>query len=319
MSLLPLLELEPPADDFRADVLVGLAATPKSIAPKYFYDTLGSRLFDAITELPEYYPTRTELGILAASAGDMATALGPGCLLIEPGSGSSVKVRCLLDHLEDPAGYVPIEIAREHLELTAAQLSASYPQLPIQPVHADFSLRFELPAWPRPVRRRVVYYPGSTIGNFEPDAALQFLGRMARLAGPGGAILIGVDRLKDPTVLQLAYDDPVGVTAAFNRNLLARINRELDADFDVGAFVHRAVWNPAALRIEMWLVASRAMDVTVAGERFHFAEGEGLETEHSHKYSCEGFAELATATGLKLTQQWSDPQEWFSVLLLESA
>jgi len=241
------LETSVDTDRFRADVLRGLARPQKRLPSKYFYDAVGSKLFDRICELDEYYPTRTELGILRTHAPEMAERCGPRCLLIELGAGSLTKVRLLLDRLDRPAGFVPVDVSGEHLESAADELRGEYRRLDVHPVCADFTADFAVPA--RACHRRVVYFPGSTLGNFEPAEADDLLRNVARLVGPGGGLLLGVDLRKDRRVLEAAYDDSLGVTAAFNRNLLARIDRELDADFDPDSFRHRAFYNAAQSRI----------------------------------------------------------------------
>lgn len=300
------------------DVLHGLALAEKSIPSLYFYDQRGSELFDAITEQPEYYPTRTEIGILERHGAEMATALGPGVRLIELGSGSALKTELLLAHLEGVAAYVPVEISREHLEAAAARIAADFPGLEVLPVTADFTEPFALPEpTRRRVERNVAFFPGSTIGNFPRDMAADLLAATCREVGPGGAMLIGVDLVKDRAVLERAYNDAAGVTAAFNLNLLVRLNRELGADFDVGAFRHLAVWDEAAARIEMRLVSSREQRVRVAGRQFDFAAGEALVTEYSHKYTLQAFRALAEDAGFAVAQTWTDAAGLFSVQLLE--
>jgi L-histidine N-alpha-methyltransferase len=300
------------ADPFRADVLAGLSRPQKRLPAKYFYDAAGSRLFDRICELPEYYPTRTELGILERYAGAMADWCGPDCLLVELGAGSLTKVRFLLDHLERPAGYVPVDVSGEHLQAAAAELAADYPALPVRPVVADFTAALDLP--PLPARRRVVYFPGSTIGNFEPAEADALLRRVARLVGPGGGLILGIDLRKPTEVLEPAYNDAAGVTAAFNRNLLARINRELGGDFDPAAFAHHAFYNAERSRIEMHLVSERRQRVRVGPAAFDFQPGESIHTENSHKYDVRELAERAAACGLHLTESWTDERSYFAVL-----
>jgi dimethylhistidine N-methyltransferase len=302
---------------FLADALHGLRQGRKTLPCKYFYDAEGSKLFDQICVLPEYYPTRTELGILRAHAAEMAKGLGPETLLVEYGSGSSVKTRLLLDRLARPAGYVPVDISREHLFETALALRLDYPGLEILPVCADFTAPVALPKPRRPAARRAVYFPGSTIGNFSAAGAIALMAGVARQVGPGGAFLVGVDLAKDPRVLERAYDDAAGVTAAFNLNLLARMNRELDADFDLRRFRHRAVWAAGPSRIEMHLVSTVEQVVHLDGAEIHFECGESICTEHSHKYTLAGFARLARRAGLAVRRVWTDPAERFSVQYLE--
>jgi dimethylhistidine N-methyltransferase len=305
----------PAADPlFRADVLAGLARPRKRLPSKYFYDAAGSRLFDAITRLPEYYPTRTELGILADHAAAMAARCGPGCVLLELGAGSLTKVRFLLDRLDRPAGYVPLDVSGEHLRAAAAALAADYPRLRVTPAVADFTGPFTLP--PLPAGRRVVYFPGSTLGNLDPPEADALFRRVAALVGPGGGFLLGIDLRKDVAVLERAYNDAAGVTAAFNRNLLVRINRELDADFDPAAFRHRAFFNAERSRIEMHLVSERPQRVRVGGEAFAFRAGEGIHTENSYKYDVAELAARAADCGLRLDRTWTDARAYFAVLFL---
>lgn len=301
---------------FRADVLRGLRRRHKRLPCKYFYDEIGSRLFDRICELPEYYPTRTELGILRTDGAAMAARLGPDCLLVEYGSGSGTKTRLLLHALDRPSGYVPVDIAREHLERSAAAIAAEQPGLVVTPVCADFTRAFAVPNALPSSARRAVYFPGSTVGNFSPPAARRLLAGMARLVGPGGAVLIGVDLKKDPKVLEPAYDDAAGVTAAFNRNLLVRINRELGGDFRVEHFAHHALYDPTHGRMEMHLVSRRRQTGNIAGEQIDFEDGEGVLTECSYKYTVRGFQSLAATAGLRARQVWTDPNRLFSVQYL---
>ena len=301
------------------DALAGLTSRHKTLPSKYFYDERGSRLFDRITALEEYYPTRTEVEIMSHCGAEMAEALGPRILLIEYGSGSSVKTRTLLDNLQDIAAYVPVDISTDYLLKVATHLQRDYPHIPVMPVAADFTKPFGLPEPPEPARRRAVYFPGSTIGNFSRAAAGRLLARMAEVCGPGGAVLIGVDLLKPVDVLEPAYNDASGVTAAFNLNLLRRLNTELGANFDLDEFEHRAEFNPKASRIEMRLVSQREQTVTLDGSRIHFDEGESILTEYSHKYTVESFGEMAAKAGLRTEQAWTDPDGLFSVQYLVRA
>jgi L-histidine Nalpha-methyltransferase len=312
-----LFDLAPERERFLADVLAGLSAGRKTLPCKYFYDERGSALFERICELDEYYPTRTELGILRRHVGAMAAALGPRCLIVEYGSGSSTKTRLLLERLDDPAAYVPVDISREHLLRSAAALAARYPRLRVIPVCADFTRPFGLPGV-RGALRRVAYFPGSTIGNFAPADARSFLAHVARQCGSGGALLIGVDLRKSRAILEPAYDDARGVTAEFNRNLLRRINSELGADFDPSAFDHRAFWNTDEGRVEMHLVSRREQQVRLAGRPFRFARGETIHTENSYKYDLAGFAALASAAGFEVERVWTDDAPLFSVQLLRA-
>lgn len=309
-------DYQPETASFRDDVLSGLRASPKATSPKYLYDERGSQLFDRITELDEYYPTRTEIGIMRAHIDAMTRCIGPRALLVEYGSGSSLKTRVLLDHLRSPAGYVPIEISRAHLLKATERLAEAYPDLPILPVRADYTARFDVPEPENPVLRRVVYFPGSTIGNVEPERAVSFMKRMAEVAGSGGGLLIGVDLKKDVDVLEAAYDDAEGATAAFNKNLLARMNRELEADFDLGQFAHRAVYNAARGCIEMHLVSLEAQTVAIGDARIAFEEGETIRTERSYKYAPDEFADLAGRAGWQVREVWTDERRYFSVQYL---
>ncbi len=314
---LGLVDLAPAVEQLRRDVLEALGRRPcKELPTQYLYDARGSALFDRICELPEYYPTRTELGIMERDAAAMARGVGAGALLIEYGSGSSIKTRRLLERLGEPAGCVLVDISREHLLRSASQLAARFPAVEVLPVCADFTTPFTVPQSRVEARRRVVYFPGSTIGNFLPEQATRLLRQMAGQVGPGGGLLIGTDLRKDPAVLEAAYNDAQGVTAAFNKNLLRRINRELGADFDLQAFEHRAIYDQALGRIEMLLISREVQEVRVAGRRFTFATGEAIRTELSHKYTIEGFHELAAAAGWRAEQVWTDPASLFAVHLL---
>jgi len=304
-------DYHPPVADFRAEVLDGLTQTPKRVSPKYFYDQRGSELFDAITELPEYYPTRTELGILEDKGEAIADFLGDECMLVELGSGSSRKIRTLLDALE-PAAYVPLDISRDHLLGSARALAADYPDLEVHAACTDYSGDFQLPELPEHLPR-VAFFPGSSIGNFEPDDASRLLARLGRHLGEDGKLLIGVDLKKHNHILHAAYNDAQQVTAAFNLNLLERMNRELEADFDVELFEHQAYFNDDAGRIEMHLMSRIDQTVSVAGAQINFTAGETLHTESSYKYSIEEFQTLAEASGFVAGQVWTDEQQLFSV------
>jgi dimethylhistidine N-methyltransferase len=320
MSTVPRItfhDLKPRTDSLLEDVLAGFTRTPKSLPPKYFYDERGSVLFEQICALPEYYPTRTELSIMNAGMPGIVARLGPDCALIEYGSGSGTKTRVLIEALH-PRAYVPIDIAREQLLISAHALAAQFPAVEIIAVCADYSRTFVPPDIDRvAARRRIIYFPGSTIGNFTIPEARSFLEDARRLAGPGGGMLVGVDVKKDPAMLIAAYDDSQGVTAAFNLNILHRINRELHADFDVSAFRHRARYDAAEGRIEMHLEATRDQEVHVADRTFTFAAGETIHTENSYKYTVEEFQRLARGAGYVAADCWTDPQHWFSVHYLE--
>ena len=313
---LRLHDFAPERADFRAEVLRGLRQPRKELPCKFFYDERGSRLFDQICALEEYYPTRTELGIMRERAPEIAALLGPGALLVEYGSGSSTKTRILLDALDTPPGYVPIDISKEHLLRSSAALARAYPDIEVLPVCADYTRTFTLPLPRRPIARRVVYFPGSTIGNFDRESARRFLRQIAELCMPGGGLLIGVDLRKDPLVLHRAYNDREGVTAAFNLNLLARINRELGADFQLDRFAHYAFYNPTEGRIEMHLTSLAEQTVHIGDEAIPFALGESIWTESSHKYTVGEFAHMAAGAGFALQHVWTDPQQLFSVQYL---
>ena len=305
---------EPQLNRFRAEVLNGLRKPQKELPSKYFYDEHGSELFDRICELDEYYVTRTETAIMEQHAGEMADLLGPNVLLIEYGSGNSAKTRILLDHLHQPAGYVPIDISEQPLMYAAKAISADYPDLEVYPVHADYTTVFEIPDIQKPVARKVVYFPGSTIGNFEPMPAKQVLERVAQVCGPDGILMIGIDLKKDPALLHAAYNDREGVSAAFNLNLLARINRELGANFQVDNFNHYAFYNPREGRMEMHLLSNQEQVVTLGYITLPFAKGESIWTESSYKYNLNEFAELAATAGFNTEHVWFDSQCWFGVL-----
>ena len=311
-------QIYPANEEFYRDVVAGLRASPRQIPSKYFYDQRGSELFDAICELGEYYPTRTELGIMSRHAKAMAEALGGHCMLIELGSGSSVKTRILLEHLADPKVYVPVDISRAHLNNTVRELSSEHKNLEIIPVCADFGNHFDIPLSATPTRRRVIYFPGSTIGNFEAAEAESLLARIVTWAGPGGGLLIGFDTCADRGMLEAAYNDRLGITAAFNLNLLEHINRELGADFRLDGFRHRAVYEEAERRIVMWLDSLRPQAVTIAGETFHFDKGESIRTEYSHKYDMPTFHQTAGRVGLNLVEAWTDDRGLFAVALFTS-
>jgi dimethylhistidine N-methyltransferase len=303
--------------DFARDVLAGLAKAQKAIPPKYFYDAEGSRLFEAITELAEYYPTRAELALLRRSASEIAAAIPPGAALVEFGSGASTKTRLLLDAAPQVGVYVPIDISQSALDEAAAAIRRDYPSLPVAPLTDDFTKALDLPVAvkDRPV---VGFFPGSTIGNFTPQEAHEFLVGARRLLGEGAAFLVGIDLVKPEPMLVAAYDDRLGVTAAFNKNLLARINRELDGDFDLDGFVHRAIWNARESRVEMHLESVRDQRVSVLGRVFSFRAGETLHTENSCKFRLEDFAERAAAAGWTLERTWSSEQPAFAVVLLRA-
>jgi dimethylhistidine N-methyltransferase len=309
-------DLRPGADDLAADVLAGFSRAQKSIPPKYFYDAEGSRLFDAITRLPEYYPTRTETALLREYADEIAQKAGTGHLLVEPGSGSCTKARILFEGLQ-PCAYVPMDIAGDHLHVAAQEVAVDFPWLEVHATCIDFTRLMTLPP-DTPEGRRLAFFPGSSIGNFDPDAAAGFLGMIADMVGRGGQLLIGVDLKKDKAVLEAAYDDARGVTAAFNLNLLTRINRELGADFDLAQWRHKALYNEAQGRIEMHLVSRVAQRVSLQGRTFRFAAGETIHTENSYKYSVAEFRELASRAGFATDTVWVDADRLFSLHLLQT-
>lgn len=299
--------------EFESDVLHGLSQRPAAIPPKYFYDAKGSSLFDRITELPEYYPTRSEIQILTTNADDIARHVGTGSLLVEPGGGSCAKVHILLQGLK-PRAYVPMDISREHLQMSAEALAIDFPWLEVHAACADFTRQMVLPP-SVPSATKVAFFPGSSIGNFKPDGAVEFLASIARLVGPGGYLLIGVDLKKDKKVLEAAYDDAAGITAQFNLNLLERINLELDADFVLEHWQHKAFYNDTLGRIEMHLVSTQHQTVTIGQAKFGFAAGETIHTENSYKYSSDEFIKLAKRAGFESEALWFDPAKLFSVHL----
>ena len=293
------------ADTFAADVLAGLAASPKWLPPKYFYDLTGSALFERITQLPEYYPTRCEIGILQANAPAIAAMFPPGCALIEFGSGSSRKARILLGAAATVAAYIPVDISGDFLQQDLVELKRDLPHLVVHPLVEDFTQPFALPP-EFAALKRVGFFPGSTIGNFEPQEAARFLRHIAVVLGPGSLLVVGFDLVKDEQTLNRAYNDAEGVTARFNLNLLARINRELGADFDLAAFTHRAFYNRAKSRVEMHLVSTRRQSVRVNGANFDFRAGETIHTENSYKYTVESFQALARGGGWLPLNVFSD-------------
>jgi dimethylhistidine N-methyltransferase len=303
---------------FARDVIEGLTARPKRLPPKYFYDETGSRLFEEITELPEYYPTRCELAILRAHAADMARLLPPKTALIEFGSGSSRKTRLLIDAAPAIAAYVPVDISAQWLTAEAARLRRDYPRLAVLPVAADFTQAFRLPG-SLAALARAGFFPGSTIGNFEAHQARAFLQHAARILGEDAILIVGIDLVKDAKTLTAAYNDAAGVTAKFNLNLLARINRELGADFDPASFSHQAFYNRERARIEMHLASRVRQRVGVCGRGIEFRAGETIHTENSYKYTTESFGALARGCGWTPVTAWSDADGYFSVQALRAA
>ena len=309
------LDFEPANEEFCDQVIAGLSQRPRTLPCKFFYDETGSALFSKICELPEYYVTRTEMRILRERSGEIASALGRGVELIGLGTGAGTKTRILLDNLEAPLAYVPVDISREQLTQSTITFRKRFPALEVLPVCADYLQPFDLPPRSRVANRTVVYFPGSTIGNLEPEDATDFLKKIAAIAGPSGALLMGVDLKKSTAILERAYNDSAGVTARFNLNLLARANRELDSDFDLQGWRHRAIYNEKAGRIEMHLISLRPQTVNIADTAFRFAAGEHIITEFSYKYSPSEMIALAGAVGLRFEKIWTDEQKLFGLFL----
>jgi len=314
-QLAALVDLSPSTAEFRASVWMGLSQPRKALQAKFFYDAEGSHLFEEICATPEYYPTRTERKLLIDIAPEISALAGPRRSVLEFGSGSGIKTRTLLSCLDRPVAYVPVEISRAALVGAVSELAGDYPAIHIVPVCADYTKPFALPdvadaeGW-------LGFFPGSTIGNFTPPQAAQFLTQVRRMLGSGSQMIVGVDLRKDKAILDAAYNDAAGVTAAFNLNLLARINRELEGDFDLAGFEHRAFYEPEQGRIEMHLVSLKDQTVTVAGRKFAFARGETIHTENSYKYDIERFRSLAVSTGWSHRSVWTDSDRLFSVHLL---
>jgi dimethylhistidine N-methyltransferase len=309
-------KLPPPDEErstFAADVLAGLSASPKRLPPKYFYDDAGSLLFERITELPEYYPTRCEMSILRVHAADICRLIPEGAALIEFGAGAAKKARILLRAAPQLAAYVPVDICGEMIEREAAELRADFPKLKVLPVKADITTRFALPAEAESAASRVGFFPGSTIGNFEPHEAAGFLRNAARVLGRGTTLIVGVDLIKPVEVLTAAYNDKAGVTSKFNCNLLKRINRELAGTFKLDGFEHHAFYNRERNRIEMHLASRKRQKVKVLGETVDFRAGETIHTENSYKYSVESLSALARGVGWLPAAAWSDPDNYFSI------
>ena len=309
-----LFDLQPCKAEFLDDVVAGLSASPKHLPSKYLYDQRGSRLFDDICLLDEYYLTRCEDQIIKQYSQEMADQIGPGVMLVEYGSGSSTKTKALLHKLADPVAYVPVDISGEHLSQSAARLSQAFSAIEVLPVCADFTQPFHLPSSSRPPTHAAVFFPGSTIGNFERPAALAMLKQIADLCGLGGGLLIGIDLQKNIEVIESAYNDAQGVTAEFNLNMLQHINRELGSDFCLDQFRHRAVYDCTEHRIEISLVSRCDQRVAICEQGFQFKKGEPIITEYSHKYTIDGFAALAAEVGLTLRRSWTDDRQMFAVL-----
>jgi len=309
-------DFKPGLESFLAEVLIGLRKPQKELPSKYFYDERGSQLFERICELKEYYITGIEASIMRSHIEEIVELIGPHVLVIEHGCGNCEKVRFLMDHLHDPVAFIPIDISQEQLVQVAKELDSIFPQLQVLPVCADYTSNFELPIPKRESKRTVVYFPGSTIGNFDPMPARHFLEHVANLCGSDGALLTGVDLKKDPAVLHDAYNDSEGVTAAFNLNLLERINRELGCDFQLDAFEHYAFYNPRESRVEMHLISQKNQAVQVDGETISFTRGESIWTESSYKYDLDEFEQIAAVAGFRVERVWVDERRWFSVQYL---
>lgn len=318
-----LYDFEPTPDRICEDVARGLADNPKRLPSKYFYDEAGAQLFEQITELDSYYPTRTEISILESNIEEIARAIGPDAAIVEFGSGSGEKTWILLNHLDSPVAYVPVDISRAQLVEFAGRVADELSDLRVMPVCADYTTQLELPELPAEARRSVGFFPGSTIGNFEPGGAAVFLERARKLLGADAGMLLGIDLRKDPAIIERAYNDPEGVTARFNLNLLTRINRECGADFDTGGFSHHAFFDDAASRIETRIVSEQAQTVRLQASpdrsepsEVTFEPGEYIVTEYSHKYDLERFRGLAASTGWSIDGVWMDDRCWFAVVLL---
>jgi L-histidine N-alpha-methyltransferase len=314
-----LTDLHPSADDIAGDVLRGLSSHPKCLPSKYFYDQRGSELFEAITRQPEYYLTRVELALLAERGSEIAATVGPRAHVVEPGSGSGRKTRLLLDALEDPVAYTPIDISRSALTASAGRLDREFGDVEVLPVLADFTRPVPLPPPSRPAASALVFFPGSTLGNFTRDESVRLLAAMRATMGEGGAALLGLDLEKDPAIIEAAYNDAAGITAQFTLNLLRRLNRDVGSDFDLEAFAHRARYVAAEGRIVTTLESLREQEVTVEGRRFRFAAGERMQVEQSQKYTDARIATLAAEAGLRVVAGWNDDRDWFGLRLLRVA
>lgn len=311
-------DASPGKERFLAEVVSGLRKSPKQLPSKYFYDEIGCDLFEQICALDEYYIPTVEDAIMRANIQEMASLIGPRALIIEYGAGECKKVRFLLEHLDRPAAYVPIDISIEQLMRVSKELASDYPELEVLPLRADYTGNIEIPETTQDYNRTIAYFPGSTISNFDPIPAKNFLEHIAQVCGPGGGLLIGVDLKKNPSVLHDAYNDSQKVTAAFNCNLLRRINRELEADFDLDSFTHYAFYNPHEGRIEMHLYSSREQTVHLDGATFFINKGETIWSESSYKYNLDEFKEMAATTGFRVKRIWTDEENLFSVQYLET-
>src|SRR5262245_37323942 len=309
----PASEIPPAASDLLSDVIAGLSSDPRALPCKYFYDERGAALFQKICELPEYYITRTEIDILDRNRTGIASQIGPNIELIGLGTGAGTKTRILIEALEKPAAYIPVDISEKQLRKSTARFQKIFPKLEILPVCADYLQPVLLPTPRHKAARNVVYFPGSTIGNFEPNEALEFLRRIANVVGRGGGLLIGADLQKDQNVIEAAYNDKAGVTAEFNLNLLAHLNRETGANFDLSRWQHRAIYNSEAGRIEMYLISATDQTVSLQDRQFDFHAGEKILTEHSYKHTPEGFIALARRAGFDFARLWTDNARLFGV------
>ncbi len=311
-----LIDYEPTAASFLEEALAGLRKPRKTLPCKYFYDERGSELFARICELEEYYPTRTEVAIMHEYVGEMAEAIGPGCAIVEYGIGSALKTRILLERLISPAACIPVDISREFLIRSAKELAGIFPDIEFLPVCANFSEPFELPPTKRKPSRAVAYFPGSTIGNLTSEETAALLRNMAKTCGSGGGLLVGIDLIKEVEKIEAAYNDNLGVTAEFNKNILRRMNRELGSDFDIEKFDHLAFYNSEDRRIESHLVSRADQSVRLGGEVFAFREGETVHTENSHKYDIEDFSAFAAEFGFTAERVWTDAGRLFAVVFL---
>ncbi len=316
-AALKMTDLHPSPDDITGDVLAGLSQTPKRLPSKYFYDKRGSELFEQITCQPEYYLTRIELALLEASSAEIAEAVGPRAHVVEYGSGSGRKTRILLDALEDPVAYTPIEISRTALLASVERLNREFDDVQVLPVCADFTQPVAIPAPERKAEHALVFFPGSTLGNFTPVESRKLLLAMHQTMGDRGGALLGIDLQKSPVIIEAAYNDAAGVTAEFTLNLLARLNRDIGSDFDLDAFEHRATYSTDRGSIETFLVSRKAQTVHVEDRAFEFAKGEAMQVEQSHKYTDAGIAALAAGAGLRIVHGWNDPKDWFGLRLLQ--
>lgn len=304
-------------EDELSEIIAGLSRPRKVISPKYFYDERGSKLFEQICDLPEYYLTRTEISIMKSNMGEISARVGRRVRVIEYGIGSGLKTRILLEGLDDPVAFIPIDISAEHLADSCRELSQRFPRIEILPVAADFTRPVPIPETKRESTRNLVYFPGSTIGNFEPDASLHLLRVMHQEAGPGGALLIGTDLRKDPQIIEHAYNDSMGVTAEFNLNVLRHLNRKFGSDFDLGGYSHNAVYDDQFGRVEMQLISRDEQQVSLGEKRFSFAKGEKIVTEYCHKFKLEDFHALAAKAGFRHLNSWMDSNRWFGIQLYE--